>query len=89
MAAEHTDASEHRALLARLKRLEGQLRGLQRMIAEGKDCEQIARQFSAASAALRRAAFVFFASHMLQCVASPGRGFPDLDELSRLFVRFG
>lgn len=36
------------ALTLRLKRIEGQLRGIQKMIEEGADCERIAQQLSAA-----------------------------------------
>ena len=44
---------EHkRALVMRLKRVEGQLRGLQRLIEDEADCEAIAQQLSAARRAL-------------------------------------
>lgn len=42
------------ALTLRLKRIEGQLRGVQRMIAEGADCERVAQQMSAARKSLDR-----------------------------------
>lgn len=77
------------ALLARLKRLEGQVRGLHQMVAEGRECEEIAYQFSAASVALKRAAFVFFVSHMQQCLAGKEHSPNDLEKLAELFVRFG
>jgi CsoR family transcriptional regulator, copper-sensing transcriptional repressor len=38
----------------RLRKVEGQVRGLQRMIDEGRDCEEVLRQISAAAKALRR-----------------------------------
>lgn len=45
------------ALIARLKRVEGQLRGIQTMMSEEEDCERVAQQLSAARSALDRAFF--------------------------------
>ncbi len=36
------------ALVARLRRVEGQVRGLQRMLEEGQDCAEVAQQLAAA-----------------------------------------
>jgi DNA-binding FrmR family transcriptional regulator len=48
-------------LLLRLKRIEGQLRGIQRMIEGGEDCEPIAQQLSASRKALDKAFFELLA----------------------------
>ncbi|HLD68211.1 MAG TPA: metal-sensing transcriptional repressor [Pseudomonas sp.] len=58
-----TDTTEHQALmqaqqqamLKRLARVEGQVRGIQAMIKRGEACESIAQQFSAARSALDKA----------------------------------
>jgi DNA-binding FrmR family transcriptional regulator len=50
-----------RALVLRLKRVEGQLRAVQRMIEEGNDCEPIAQQLTAARKALDKAFFELMA----------------------------
>jgi DNA-binding FrmR family transcriptional regulator len=50
-----------RELVLRLKRVEGQLRAVQRMIEEGNDCEPIAQQLAAARKALDRAFFELMA----------------------------
>ena len=57
-----------RDLVLRLKRVEGQLRGIQAMIDEGRDCERVTQQLSAARRALDK---VFF--QVLACAiqASP------------------
>jgi len=47
-----TDAPSRADLLNRLKRAEGQLRGIQRMLEEGEDCRDIATQLSAVRKAL-------------------------------------
>ncbi|QEY62613.1 metal-sensing transcriptional repressor [Metapseudomonas lalkuanensis] len=48
-------AMHQEAMLKRLARIEGQIRGLQAMIRRGDDCEAIAQQFSASRKALDRA----------------------------------
>jgi DNA-binding FrmR family transcriptional regulator len=54
-------AAARRALVLRLKRIEGQLRAVQSMIESGQDCEAVAQQFSAARKALDKAFFELIA----------------------------
>ena len=54
-------ASARRDLVLRLKRIEGQLRAVQRMIEEGNECEPIAQQLTAARKALDKAFFELMA----------------------------
>lgn len=58
-----TFASEpdRRKLIGRLARVEGQLRGVQRMIEAGEECEPVAQQLAAARGALNRAFFEMIA----------------------------
>ena len=56
MAVIH-DAKHKGALVLRLKRIEGQLRGIQAMIEAGEDCEKVAQQLSASRRALDKAFF--------------------------------
>jgi DNA-binding FrmR family transcriptional regulator len=78
-------------VLDRLKRVEGQIRGLQRMIQEGQDCRSVVTQLSAVRAALDRAAFLYFASHMKECLSrTPGEGeakAPSVDEMMEMFLK--
>ena len=69
----------------RLKRAQGQLAAVTRMIEEGKDCKAVVTQLSAVSKALDRAGFAIIASGMEQCMTSPEK---DLDrkELEKLFL---
>jgi len=60
------------ALLARLKRAEGQVRGVQRMIEEERYCIDIVTQISAARAALDGAALEVLKDHILHCVREGG-----------------
>jgi DNA-binding FrmR family transcriptional regulator len=54
-------ASRRRELVLRLKRVEGQLRGIQAMVERGEDCEPVAQQLAAARKALDRAFFELMA----------------------------
>lgn len=55
--------------LARLRRIEGQVRGLQRMVAEDKYCIDVLTQVSAVTAALRSVALGLLEGHLSHCVA--------------------
>ena len=52
-----TDPERKRALLLRLKRAEGQLRGIQKLIESDADCEKVAQQLAAARKALDKTFF--------------------------------
>jgi DNA-binding FrmR family transcriptional regulator len=56
-------------LLNRLKRAEGQMRGVQRMIEEGRDCEAILQQLTAVRSALRGASLALARAYATQCLA--------------------
>ena len=58
-------------IIKRLKRAEGQLRGLQAMIETGRECNDVLTQFAAANRALSRAGFRFFSATMEQCRLNP------------------
>src|SRR5450830_2120874 len=52
----------------RLKRAQGQLAGVVRMLDEGRDCEDIVAQLSAVGRALDRAGFAIVATGLRQCL---------------------
>lgn len=56
------------AVLRRLRRIEGQIRGLQRMIDGERDCEAILTQFAAASVALKQTAAHVVSAHLVECI---------------------
>ena len=62
------DEREHRDLMNRLKRIEGQVRGLQRMLEEDAYCPDILTQASAANAALNSFCRELLAAHLRTCV---------------------
>jgi DNA-binding FrmR family transcriptional regulator len=68
----------------RLRRLEGQARGVQRMLDEGRDCRAILQQLAAIRAAANQASLVLVRSYATQCMQQEaGRQSPSdlVDEL--------
>jgi DNA-binding FrmR family transcriptional regulator len=67
-------------LLARLRRIEGQVRGLQRMVDEDQYCIDVLTQVSAATKALQSVALGLLEEHLGGCVVDAARaGGPDAD----------
>ena len=63
------DEDERRDLMNRLKRIEGQIRGLQRMLDEDAFCPDILTQASAVNSALHSFCRVLLANHIRTCVS--------------------
>ena len=55
-------------VINRMKRIEGQVRGLIKMMEEGKDCRDVVTQMSAAKTALDRTAALIVSSNLEQCI---------------------
>ena len=60
-------------LIKRLRRIEGQLRGVQAMLEEERDCREIMQQLSAISAAVKSTSRVFFEDYASLCLADMER----------------
>ena len=77
-------------LRKRLRRAEGQVRGVETMLAEGRECRDIVTQLSAATKALEQVGFRLVASGLTYCLEHPeeseASGYP-LDEVQRLFTK--
>lgn len=76
---------------ARLSRVEGQVRGIHRMVAQERYCIDILTQVNAVKAALDRVAIALLDDHVQHCVADAvraGDGDVKLDELSAAIGRF-
>ena len=83
------DAARLADVVSRLKRVEGQVAGVIRMIEDGRDCADVVTQLAAASRALDRAGFKIIATGMRQCMVQGGdQGTRRIseDELERLFL---
>ena len=55
-------------LIKRLRRIEGQVRGLQRMVEEDRDCAEIMAQLSAVNEALRKVSVLLAEKYALECL---------------------
>lgn len=75
------------AVLKRLRRAQGQVGGVIRMIEEGRDCEDVVTQLAAASRALDRAGVAIIATGLRQCLTDSG-GAESIDsaKMERLFL---
>ncbi|GAA1165878.1 metal-sensitive transcriptional regulator [Ornithinimicrobium humiphilum] len=58
-------------VINRLRRAQGQIGGVIRLIEEGRDCKDVVTQLAAASKALDRAGFAIVSSGLKQCLSSP------------------
>ena len=81
------DGGELAGVLKRLKRAQGQIGGIIRMIEEGRDCKDIVTQLAAVSKALDRAGFAVISAGLRQCITADPEGTGvDTSSLEKLFL---
>jgi DNA-binding FrmR family transcriptional regulator len=76
-------------VIKRLRRAEGQIRGVIAMLEDGRDCAEVVTQLAAVSRALDRAGFKIIASGLQQCLAAADDGQDptvDLERMEKLFL---
>ncbi len=73
-------------VVKRLRRVEGQIGGIVRMIEEGRDCKDIVTQLAAVSKALDRAGFSVIALGLRQCITDPDSHEMDVESMQKLFL---
>lgn len=85
------DSSQLSDVISRLKRVQGQVGGIVRMIEDGRDCSDVVTQLAAASRALDRAGFKIISTGMRQCMVEDDEGARRVNqaELERLFLSLG
>lgn len=74
------------SVINRLRRAEGQLGGVIKMMQEGRDCEDVVTQLAAVSRALDKAGFAIIASGLEQCLNDGEKGQVDRAKLEKLFL---
>ena len=77
-------------LRTRLRRVVGQVRGIEAMLAEGRECREVVTQLSAANKALEQVGFRLVASGLVYCLEHPEEASEagySLDEVQRLFTK--
>lgn len=72
---------DHKKLIDRLKRIEGQIRGIEKMITEDRECMAVLKQIAAANGAIKSLGMVVLENHLKGCVSEAIRGKSDNDEL--------
>lgn len=80
----------HAQILSRLRRVEGQIRGIQSMIEDDRECGDVVTQFAAALKALEHSAFKYFSSTLAQCALEPERASAEgytAEKLERMFLQ--
>ncbi len=85
------EGEELKNLLNRMRRIEGQARGIQKMLAEQRDCEEIIVQLSSMRSAITKVAMALMSNHLERCVLD-GEERVDAEEAleraKRIFMKF-
>ena len=74
----------------RLRRVEGQIRGIQAMLDDGRDCRDVVTQLSAASKAIDQAGFLLVSAGLQWCLEDPERSAAegyDIADVQKMFLK--
>jgi DNA-binding FrmR family transcriptional regulator len=74
----------------RLRRVAGQVQGIERMLDEGRECRDVVIQISAANRALEQAGFRLVSAGLQYCMDHPRKAVAEgyaIDEVEKLFMR--
>ena len=77
-------------LRKRLRRVAGQVQGVERMLGEGRECRDIVTQLTAATKALEQAGFKLISSGLVYCLDNPEAAAEDgyaIEEVQRMFMK--
>ena len=81
------DPTRMTSTINRIKRAQGQLGGVLRMLEEGRECEDVVTQLAAVSKALDRAGFAIVATGLQQCLADgDSLDSVDIAQMEKLFL---
>ncbi len=83
---------EVQSLLARLRRIEGQIRGIQRMLEEDRVCEDIVTQLMAARSSLDQVGVRLLDHHVERCLCSdetPEQAIRNMQQALKMWMRMG
>ena len=80
------DPQEMGAVVTRLRRAQGQLGGIIKMIEEGRECSDIVTQIAAVSKAVDRAGFTTISVGLRQCMSDPEQDGLDVAAMEKLFL---
>lgn len=83
--------SDREAIIKRLRRIEGQIKGIQKMVEEEQFCGDILIQVSAARSALNSAGGIILENYIKDCIKEyliRGKSDDDLDQLVDIMVKY-
>ena len=89
------EGDEKQKLIHRIRRVEGQLGGVRRMVEEDTYCVSVLTQLAAVEGALKKVSQILLGAHIQTCVSSafesgdPEARAQKLDELMEIFGRYG
>ncbi|CQR46529.1 Copper-sensing transcriptional repressor CsoR [Paraliobacillus sp. PM-2] len=87
----HRTDEQKQQVMNRLKRIEGQVRGIQKMVEEDRYCVDVLVQISAIDAALKKVGFSLMEDHTKHCVTNAiqsGKGEASIEELMKVIKQF-
>lgn len=86
-AASFMDNADLEKVTKRLRRAQGQLGGIIRMIEEGRECADVVTQLAAVGKAVDHAGFAIISAGLRSCLSHPGDGSEiDVEKLEKLFL---
>jgi len=77
-------------LQKRLRRIEGQVRGIQAMLADGRECADVVTQIAAVGKAMEQVGFKLVASGLTYCLTNPedaAESGYDLERVEKMFMK--
>jgi len=76
------------AIIVRLRRVEGQIKGIQKMVEEDKFCGDILVQISASRSALNNVGGIILENYMKNCILEAPEGEEDLNKLIEIMLKY-
>ena len=81
------DQEQLEAIIKRMKRAQGQVNAVVRMLEEGRSCEEVVHQMAAVGKAVNTAAFTLISASLNECLVEDGRNQVETTEkLQKLFL---
>lgn len=77
-------------LQRRLRKVEGQVRGIQQLLADNRDCREVVTQITAANKALEQVGFLLVSAGLTWCLEDPGRSAAagyELADIQKMFLK--
>lgn len=82
-------AEDRERIMKRLRRIEGQVRGIQGMLDDGRDCREIVQQLSAVRSAVQQVGLEVMRVYAGQCLADPAGAMDDAEIVDYLVSTLG